>query len=71
MDSAPRDDTPILLWSGWGISVGKRSRYFNEERWYGIVDGAFAWEGSEETGGIREINSPTHWMPLPEPPLQQ
>jgi hypothetical protein len=40
-----------------------------DNRWRGyIVGGKWVWEGSDR-GGIKQLEfTPTHWMPLPEPP---
>jgi hypothetical protein len=79
IESAPLDGTPVLLYcpgmNSWNrligmpdIVVGLWDNDEMERGWYsdiGDVD-----QGYESTGAyfVREMLSPTHWMPLPEPP---
>lgn len=64
IESAPRDWTDVILYDpneddgtgSCGVMKG----------WYSMKDGGFdCWMSYESTSGNI---SPTHWMPLPEPP---
>jgi hypothetical protein len=57
IESAPKDGTPVLLWTKeWGAVVGRHDGY-------GIF--GVSPPGEEMLGGA------THWMPLPTPPAPQ
>ena len=55
IETAPKDGTPILAYNNRMVL----------EVWYSVPWGKFV---VSETGGSNLI-SPTHWMPLPKPPL--
>lgn len=80
IETAPKDTSRILLWAsdcgdhgkypeiriGWFEGMGYGTMWVNDELWFGWVsvetrDDGY---GSEENIYL----SPTHWMPLPEPP---
>ena len=63
--TAPRDGTPVLIWSPDASAHGISLAQFIE------------FEGDPDDGGWQDFWSdtsviidaePTHWMPLPEPP---
>ncbi len=56
----------VLVWDGENISIAHRSDLFGD--WYAVADGKTIWEGHRDRGGLMEV-SPTHWMPLPDPPV--
>jgi len=63
IETAPKDATPILLFingnpkRGFLIQTGS---YLKKDNWEGWVD-------SYE---CEDLAPPTHWMPLPEPPIE-
>lgn len=66
IETAPRDDTPVLLF-------GTRWKF----DWHGAEDVGFSAVCSFNYGEWRVLHTvyyetvcitPTHWMPLPEPP---
>ncbi len=58
IETAPKDGSPIWLSTSANIRVG----FWEADRW---VDLSLA----EHGGGRRDLLfTPTHWMPLPEPP---
>ena len=81
IETAPLDGTPLLLFvpgvTSWSrtdgmpdVVVGMWAKHLFQEGWYsdiGDVD-----QGYESTGAYFEhdVLSPTHWMPLPEPPKE-
>lgn len=65
IETAPRDYTHILIWDSDRAMVARwgYSDLFDREpkEWiYGDCSG--------EYNDYQVIDSPTHWMPLPEPP---
>jgi hypothetical protein len=63
IDTAPKDDTPVLLWNGT-VSVGSRSWH---HEWFGLVNERIAI--ADDRGDAWTIEpKPTHWMPLPKGP---
>lgn len=58
IDTAPKDGTPVLLWTAEGIT--EASYYYG--RWsYFPVEAAYE-------GGTLLMCKPTHWCPVPEAP---
>lgn len=55
--SAPKDGTPVLLANARDGSI--RWSLWSEDRWR---------DGQKRVGGQVNMDSPTHWMPLPAPP---
>jgi hypothetical protein len=55
----------VLLYSKDGIVVGYYDWYFHPGFGQGAADGESAWR--DHTG--EPVYSPTHWMPLPDPPV--
>ena len=53
--TAPRDGTNILTWDGHSISIGYWLDIMGD--WWGADDCALC-------------STPTHWMPLPQPPTE-
>lgn len=53
--TAPKDGTSVLLWSRNGYDVAV---------WSGRI-------GEWTTGQLFYAPEPTHWMPLPSPPVQK
>lgn len=68
INDAAKNGVLILLWSdawemSWGIQIG----HFEDGMW-------LCGEGEVEDGELDEDGvelSPTHWMPLPEPPTTE
>lgn len=65
IETAPKDGSAVLLCDGCAMMVASwgHDSLFNHEpkKWvYGECEGNYNWRQSFE--------SPTHWMPLPEPP---
>ena len=66
IETAPKDGTEVLLYFSDGrILIGD---YVVTEQ---LRHGKTAWknEGWRTFFGLVHDNKPTHWMPLPEPPL--
>lgn len=64
IDSAPKDGTSVLLWAKDLRFPGRMcvAQYITDDiEWWHVTDGKF---GPWPLRGP----SPTHWMPLPEPP---
>lgn len=62
IETAPKDEgVQILVWDGEGISVARRSNF-------GDLEATVCGKLSVEDNGMLTNISPTHWMPLPEPP---
>lgn len=60
IESAPRDGTPIWLYTWAGQCEG----YWNYGEW--VQDSVYCtYDGA---GGPAFQGAPTHWMPLPPPP---
>lgn len=63
IETAPKDGTPIWLYTASGQCEG----YWNYGEW--VQDAIYCtYDG---TGGPAFECSPTHWMPLPPPPVHQ
>lgn len=62
IETAPRDDTPILVSDGEDVQCSQ----FTNDRW---CQSPLAWEGSDDQGGlVSTYFDPTHWMRLPSAP---
>lgn len=79
IETAPKDGSIILVWDGatdGGPSCGVVAAYWAEwdddddpEEGAFLVQAGAEWEFREIAGGdYLEGVTPTHWMPLPEPP---
>jgi hypothetical protein len=66
IETAPKDNTPILIWDGEDISLAE----WNDigRKWNCLCGGGAVWDGDGDTGGLVAVYSATHWMPLPSPP---
>jgi len=60
ISTAPKDGTPILGFTDNFITVVKWLQWGNNGYWTLVETGSFASDGEW---------APTHWMPLPAPPL--
>jgi hypothetical protein len=60
IETAPKDGRPLLVYDGQDITTAKWELDFD---W---------WEICVPSDGYVDSNciSPTHWMPLPEPPTE-
>jgi len=67
IETAPKTGgQEVLLWDGDDVSVA----YYSIVGWTGVAAGAVAfWE--ERRGSVPDAIhvEPTHWMPLPKPPV--
>jgi hypothetical protein len=76
IETAPKDGTRVILWRGF-ISFGEWPEMIIAQ-W---DDGAWRWPDPRENpsthgewadydlmDGYEDADSPTHWMPLPDPP---
>lgn len=63
IETAPKDGTELLLFSAGQIDCG----YWSTSVW--VASGG-AWIIYESRSDTVEL-SPTHWMPLPEPPIMK
>lgn len=64
IETAPKDGSPILIWQPGGVT---------QYTWYTdcwICRWEDRYQCWTEAGGelYSEARSPTHWMPLPDPP---
>jgi hypothetical protein len=61
IETAPKDETPILVFNGHRMQVAQ---------WIGIPSFISGWFIDDSKHGPRLIRGslPTHWMPLPEKP---
>jgi hypothetical protein len=62
IDSAPKDGTPVL---GWSLDFGYRDTVWGSKRPGWGPD----WLWEEPMDGYTATWEPTHWMPLPKPPV--
>lgn len=67
IETAPKDWTPILLYSAaigtvFGLWIGP------PEPGWGPLDGWGPWGDTHGRFSLRDDEQPTHWMPLPAPP---
>lgn len=65
IDSAPKDGMPILVSAAGEICVAAWTEGFKEGGWVGWVMGHGAVACEDDWYRVE----PTHWMPLPEPPV--
>lgn len=65
-ETAPRDGTTVLLW-GLEMRMGMSTWFWVEE------DGISGWRQDDGKNEDRALRGPypTHWMPLPEPPVKK
>jgi hypothetical protein len=54
IETAPRDGTSVLIWNGLDVFVGYLPG--NRPKFVAFPDSA-------------QISDPTHWQPLPKPPV--
>ena len=57
IETSPAERVVIIYAPGYGVIISKRSV---------IYDGSVRWSGG---GYLDPPPEPTHWMPLPDPPL--
>ena len=65
IESAPKDGTAVLVWSSEDTSVASH----DGGGWLALVDGEWVVENVPNTGNQWIEVYPTHWQPLPSPPL--
>lgn len=61
IETAPKN-TLVLIWDGRIMCVAERWTYNGGKAWNWSAVGASGYECEDD------FESPTHWMPLPEPP---
>ena len=61
IETAPKDDTRILIYSDDGVDIGAFNIFWYPGIW--LRD-----QTAEYDNDAAPINNPTHWMPLPDPP---
>lgn len=65
IETAPKDNTDILLWNGRFVSVGRWNicEFYTRAQPYWATERGYMF-------GVQYDRAcqPTHWMPLPEPP---
>lgn len=64
IETAPKDGTWILGWPLWSTE-DREGKYHKRSGEIKYVEGAGYWFTMQQT---MPAWSPTHWMPLPEPP---
>ena len=65
IETAPKNGTPILIWDGNTQCVARMEFWFTGHEGSWVCIGASGYECSSN------FDSPTHWMPLPERPLER
>jgi len=78
MDEAPRDGTPLLLATSWGVCIGWWEDNEPKFKWRFVDDfdlsptGCCDMESEDRVpcNGMEE-DGPTHWRNLPQPPKEQ
>lgn len=80
ISTAPKDGTPILIWEPGPHSFGNREKYrrmvpvgeapappqeYDDKRWAVGYWRPWGGWGNRNSADVK----PTHWMPLPEPPV--
>jgi len=63
IETAPRDYTRILVFSNRGVFAVEFDPSWGADGWWLCVD------GKHDEYPLRG-NAPTHWMPLPSPPVE-
>jgi hypothetical protein len=72
IESAPKDGTPVLLWGQWAGEINGIYKVPGMEiGYYTGPSGDYAGFEWAATGGDAYAvwGKPTHWMPLPPPPV--
>lgn len=64
IESAPKDGSAVLVWSNGDPSIASF-----DGQWTALVDGVAVTETTPNTGLRWWTVYPTHWQPLPSPPL--
>jgi hypothetical protein len=71
IETAPKDGTPVWLW--WPSPDSEAITGWWSEGWYEgdrLVRSDAGWVGNEASSHrLDEWSQPTHWMPLPAPPI--
>lgn len=63
ISTAPTNGTMVDLWENTPVGGFRRTdALFRDGRW-------IVWD-SDYANGFEEIVCPTHWMPLPKPPVK-
>jgi hypothetical protein len=62
IETAPMDETPLLIWDGKMMATAHRWNI--GQNWFWQADGADGYECENS------FDEPTHWMPLPAPPTE-
>ncbi len=67
INSAPKDGSNILLWDGHEVekAAWRRPHSGGRKGWC-LPD-----SDQDEQGGCAEVWNPTHWMPIPKPPIRK
>lgn len=66
--TAPKEDAKkLLVWSADGLGIWYRDLYYTEGIGRDYSPGMSGWVDEE---GAARYDSPTHWMPLPDPPSE-
>jgi len=68
IETAPKDGTKIDLWGRNLLTWDKRGERIVNVAW-GRVTNWLGREGDDWQTGRGEDFQPTHWMPLPDPPV--
>jgi hypothetical protein len=71
IETAPRDGTPIDIWGEVGNHADEEDGRITDAYWHAGLKGFVFWcqELEYGDGALQFIKSPTHWMPLPNPPI--
>ena len=77
IETAPKDGTELILARGERVTVGAWVEWKEEAPEYtahGVYLGNFEQDSGADwfswDGGFSEDEPPTHWMPLPQPPVK-
>ena len=72
IETAPKDGTPILLWclyeNKYGEVLGPYFWVGPPQDDYDVSPGWYPTQDDGDFDGLASDETPTHWMPLPEPP---